>query len=267
MGFDKDTLKERGCTVQLYDLGGGRTIRSIWKNFTAESHGFIFLVDASNQERLEEAKTVLTDTFDTGFLSGKPILFVANKQDLDSAVGVDRIRSVLELDSLQNVSLQVIPCSAVLRNPERTDPRARQGLKWLMGEIVRDFGRISSKVQTDTAEMEEQRRRERQEREERIRKRREEEERAAAAAAESEPLPAAGASAEASARQPAERTPSSSPPCLPGGEAQVPSPSRRFSPALARLPGTEGTGGPVACARGGPAAAERVDRPRLPSGW
>jgi len=82
MGFDKDTLKERGCTVQLYDLGGGRTIRSIWKNFTAESHGFIFLVDASNQERLEEAKTVLTDTFDTGFLSGKPILFVANKQVL-----------------------------------------------------------------------------------------------------------------------------------------------------------------------------------------
>ena len=60
--------------VSLIDVGGGKNIRGIWKNYFAEIHGLVYVVDSSEHERLEEAKTELTQLLSNDLISGKPVL-------------------------------------------------------------------------------------------------------------------------------------------------------------------------------------------------
>ena len=47
--------------IEVFDLGGSKSIRKIWEKYYAEVHGIIFVVDASDEERLAEAKTTLEE--------------------------------------------------------------------------------------------------------------------------------------------------------------------------------------------------------------
>ena len=42
-------------------MGGGKRIRGIWKNYYAESYGVIFVVDSSDEERMEETKETMSE--------------------------------------------------------------------------------------------------------------------------------------------------------------------------------------------------------------
>lgn len=67
VGFDSKKIMLHGHSVTLYDLGGGTKIRGIWKNYLAEVHGIIYVVDASDPARVEESakefKTICQNTF------------------------------------------------------------------------------------------------------------------------------------------------------------------------------------------------------------
>lgn len=58
IGFSKVSTKYKGFTVTIYDLGGSKSFRGIWPKYFHEVHGFIFIVDASDNERLEETAEV-----------------------------------------------------------------------------------------------------------------------------------------------------------------------------------------------------------------
>lgn len=58
IGFSKVTTKYKGFNVSIYDLGGSKSFRGIWPKYFHEVHGFIFVVDASDNERLEETAEV-----------------------------------------------------------------------------------------------------------------------------------------------------------------------------------------------------------------
>lgn len=45
--------------VIAWDLGGAQTLRSIWEKYYKETHAVIYVVDAANVERIEEAKNVM----------------------------------------------------------------------------------------------------------------------------------------------------------------------------------------------------------------
>ena len=47
VGFSKIDLRQGKFQVTIFDLGGGKRIRGIWKNYYAESYGVIFVVDSS----------------------------------------------------------------------------------------------------------------------------------------------------------------------------------------------------------------------------
>ena len=55
-------------------MGGGKRIRGIWKNYFAESFGVIFVVDSSDEERMEETKQTMSEVIRHPRISGKPIL-------------------------------------------------------------------------------------------------------------------------------------------------------------------------------------------------
>uniref|UniRef100_A0A5F9D9Y5 ARF like GTPase 13B n=1 Tax=Oryctolagus cuniculus TaxID=9986 RepID=A0A5F9D9Y5_RABIT len=91
VGFSKINLRQGKFEVTIFDLGGGKRIRGIWKNYYAESYGVIFVVDSSDEERMEETKETMSEVLRHPRISGKPILVEQREReqaDLDGTNGL-----------------------------------------------------------------------------------------------------------------------------------------------------------------------------------
>ena len=74
VGYSSINFSFDGYDVTLYDLGGGSKIRGIWHNYYADVYGFVFVVDASAETRMDECLEVIMNFLDNEFVQGKPIL-------------------------------------------------------------------------------------------------------------------------------------------------------------------------------------------------
>ncbi|XP_013881247.1 ADP-ribosylation factor-like protein 13B, partial [Austrofundulus limnaeus] len=178
VGFSKVDLKQGKFEVTIFDLGGGKRIRGIWKNYYSESHGVVFVVDSSDVQRIQETRETMTEVLQHPRIAGKPVLVLANKQDQEGALAEADIIENLSLEKLVNENkclCQIEPCSAVLGCGKKLDKSIKKGLNWLLSNIAKDYEAIAERVQKDTAEqraLEEQDKKERAERVRRIREER-----------------------------------------------------------------------------------------------
>ncbi|XP_076839148.1 ADP-ribosylation factor-like protein 13B isoform X2 [Brachyhypopomus gauderio] len=180
VGFSKVDLKQGKFQVTIFDLGGGKRIRGIWKNYYSESHGVVFVVDSSDVRRIRETRATMAEVLRHPRIAGKPVLVLANKQDREGALPEADIIESLSLEKLVNqhkCRCQIEPCSAVLGYGRKVDKSIRRGLNWLLSNIARDYEAISERVQRDTAEQRAREEQDRKERAERVRQIREERER------------------------------------------------------------------------------------------
>jgi len=74
VGYSSVNFFFDGFDVTMYDLGGGSKIRGIWHNYYAEVYGFVFVVDASDETRMDECVQVIETFLDNGLVQGKPLL-------------------------------------------------------------------------------------------------------------------------------------------------------------------------------------------------
>ncbi|XP_019384211.1 PREDICTED: ADP-ribosylation factor-like protein 13B isoform X2 [Crocodylus porosus] len=177
VGFSKIDLKQGRFEVTIFDLGGGKRIRGIWKNYYAESYGVIFVVDSSDVERMEETKETMIEVLRHPRISGKPVLVLANKQDREGALAEADVIECLSLEKLVNEHkclCQIEPCSAVMGCGKKIDKSIKKGLYWLLHIIAKDFDALNERIQKDTIEQKAYEEQEKQERAERVRKIREE---------------------------------------------------------------------------------------------
>uniref|UniRef100_A0A3Q3JWG5 ADP-ribosylation factor-like 13b n=1 Tax=Monopterus albus TaxID=43700 RepID=A0A3Q3JWG5_MONAL len=177
VGFSKVDLKQGKFEVTIFDLGGGKRIRGIWKNYYSESHGVVFVVDSSDVQRIQETRETMAEVLQHPRIAGKPVLVLANKQDQEGALAEADIIENLSLEKLVNENkclCQIEPCSAVLGYGKKVDKSIRKGLNWLLSNIAKDYEAITERVQKDTAEQHAQEEQDKKERAERVRQIREE---------------------------------------------------------------------------------------------
>lgn len=74
VGFSKVDLKQGKFEVTIFDLGGGKRIRGIWKNYYSESHGVVFVVDSSDVQRIQETRETMAEVLQHPRIAGKPVL-------------------------------------------------------------------------------------------------------------------------------------------------------------------------------------------------
>lgn len=180
VGFSKVDLKQGKFEVTIFDLGGGKKIRGIWKNYYSESHGVVFVVDSSDIQRIQETRETMAEVLQHPRIAGKPVLVLANKQDQDGALAEADIIENLSLEKLVNENkclCQIEPCSAVLGYGKKVDKSIKKGLKWLLNNIAKDYEAITERVQKDTAEQRAQELQDKKAREERVKQLRAERER------------------------------------------------------------------------------------------
>mmetsp|Transcript_9980 Transcript_9980/g.13906 ORF Transcript_9980/g.13906 Transcript_9980/m.13906 type:complete len:228 (+) Transcript_9980:118-801(+) len=87
VGLNIGKLEIGRVKLLLWDLGGQEGLRVIWHNYFAEAHAVIFIVDATDSERLDEAKATLATILEQSGLKGAPFMILANKQDIPGAKG------------------------------------------------------------------------------------------------------------------------------------------------------------------------------------
>ncbi|KAL7379256.1 hypothetical protein ABVT39_024965 [Epinephelus coioides] len=106
--------KTNTTTFQVWDVGGQDKLRPLWKSYTRRTDGLVFVVDAAEAERMEEAKVELHRITRSAENQGVPVLVLANKQDLDGAASASEVEKVLALHELSSSTLHHTQgCSAL----------------------------------------------------------------------------------------------------------------------------------------------------------
>ncbi|XP_049416305.1 ADP-ribosylation factor-like protein 4D [Epinephelus fuscoguttatus] len=106
--------KTNTTMFQVWDVGGQDKLRPLWKSYTRRTDGLVFVVDAAEAERMEEAKVELHRITRSAENQGVPVLVLANKQDLDGAMSASEVEKVLALHELSSSTLHHTQgCSAL----------------------------------------------------------------------------------------------------------------------------------------------------------
>lgn len=57
VGLNIGKIECSGVTINFLDLGGQQELQPLWDKYYGETHGLIYLIDASDSTRFEESKT------------------------------------------------------------------------------------------------------------------------------------------------------------------------------------------------------------------
>ena len=82
----------------LWDVGGLERTRPLWRSYTRNTDLIFFVLDSADSERLDEAKLELQSVIKLTEKFDVPIIVIANKQDLPSAVSLDKISTQLGIN-------------------------------------------------------------------------------------------------------------------------------------------------------------------------
>ena len=88
VGFDPHKCVLDGAPLRLFDVGGGQKIRGIWKCYYMEVHAAVFVIDAADPARFDEARALLHEAYAHETLAGKPLLALQHgRSALENALG------------------------------------------------------------------------------------------------------------------------------------------------------------------------------------
>jgi ADP-ribosylation factor-like protein 2 len=70
VGFNIKTLEYNGFTLNIWDVGGQKSIRPFWRNYFEQTDGIIWVVDSVDKVRLEECRNQLREVLNQEKLAG-----------------------------------------------------------------------------------------------------------------------------------------------------------------------------------------------------
>lgn len=130
LGFAIQTFHYQGYHLNVWDVGGQKSLRPYWKNYFEKTDAIIWVVDSSDMARLSDCKEELDKLLNEERLHGATILIFANKQDLPGALSAEQIKNHLELHRISTHSWRIQPCSAY------TGDNLLQGLDWAVKDVA-----------------------------------------------------------------------------------------------------------------------------------
>merc|ERR1739845_288560 len=129
-GFNIKSLVHDGFKLNVWDIGGQKTIRAYWSNYFEASDALVYVIDSSDARRLEESGEELRELLAEDKLAGVPLLIFANKQDLLQAVSADEIAASLNLGDIADRTWTIQACSA------KTGEGLQEGMEWMVSQCT-----------------------------------------------------------------------------------------------------------------------------------
>lgn len=126
IGFNVEDVEAFSSTFSLWDIGGRGKMRALWKHYYQNTQALVFVVDATDRERLGEARTMFLEHFREPELNEAVVLVMVNKSDVAGAASAEEVESTLALRELLAArTWRVQACSA------HTGSGLWEGLQWL----------------------------------------------------------------------------------------------------------------------------------------
>ena len=116
-------------TLRAHDLGGHKIARNIWTEYASTCDGIVFLVDASDQARIQEAGKELSNILAIEEIVHVPVLVLGNKIDQPGAMTKYNLQHMLGLAIASDRSLEVFMCSIIKRQGYK------EGFDWLSRQL------------------------------------------------------------------------------------------------------------------------------------
>eukprot|EP00932_Pfiesteria_piscicida_P020333 SRR837773.7138.p1 GENE.SRR837773.7138~~SRR837773.7138.p1 ORF type:complete len:170 (-),score=99.40 SRR837773.7138:98-607(-) len=130
-GFNIKSLVQGDFKLNVWDIGGQRSIRQYWSNYFESSDALVYVVDSSDGKRLAESSEELKQLLGEESLAKVPVLIFANKQDLVSAVPADEIIAELKLGDIAGHTWNIQACSAM------DGTGLQEGMEWVVQNMRR----------------------------------------------------------------------------------------------------------------------------------
>eukprot|EP01114_Cavostelium_apophysatum_P002369 TRINITY_DN12106_c0_g1_i2.p1 TRINITY_DN12106_c0_g1~~TRINITY_DN12106_c0_g1_i2.p1 ORF type:complete len:181 (+),score=12.43 TRINITY_DN12106_c0_g1_i2:268-810(+) len=130
VGFNVETVQWGKLDLLIWDVGGGESVRHLWRHYYAGVNAIVFVVDAHDTHRLPEAVTELKQMMEEDMLRNARFLVFANKQDLPGALRREDIIKHIALGDSSHV-WEVQECSAI------EGSGLTEGFEWLSEQLTR----------------------------------------------------------------------------------------------------------------------------------
>lgn len=130
----QETLEVGSVQIKAWDLGGHKAVRDMWEEFYVEAQAIIYMVDLSDDARLEESKeglaSILAQSSKVPF-GNMVLLVLGNKCDKPKLVDMAELETYLNLAEARKIvkSVGVFKCSLY------TGTGLQEALKWLEKEL------------------------------------------------------------------------------------------------------------------------------------
>jgi len=128
-GFNIKSVQSQGILLNVWDIGGQKTIRPYWKNYFENTDILIYVIDSADRKRFEEAGLQLAELLEEEKLTATPLLVFANKQDLLNAARAQELMDSMHLNDIRDRAWQIQPCSAT------TGEGLSNGMEWIKKNI------------------------------------------------------------------------------------------------------------------------------------
>ncbi|KAK2961293.1 putative ADP-ribosylation factor [Blattamonas nauphoetae] len=135
IGFNVEEVQFENLKMTIWDVGGQKRIRQLWSHYYEGAHGVVYVVDCSDTGRLacsnpdgceECARCELMECLRSEHLTKAPVLILANKQDIPTAVKPDECSRHLGLQDLPPTrKWHIQGCCAL------TGQGLTEGFRWL----------------------------------------------------------------------------------------------------------------------------------------
>ncbi|CAM9600254.1 unnamed protein product [Chrysoparadoxa australica] len=133
-GFNIKSLMHAEFKLNVWDIGGQKSIRPYWRNYFDQTDALIYVIDSADKKRMDETGEELGQLLEEDKLAGVPVLIYANKQDLMSALSAGEISDGLQLATIRDRSWHIQGCSA------KTSEGLQDGIEWIISMINENSG-------------------------------------------------------------------------------------------------------------------------------
>jgi len=130
LGFNIKTFVHGRYTLNVWDVGGQRTLRPYWRNYFEQTDALVWVVDSGDRLRIRDCKEELHSLLLEDRLAGASLLVFANKQDIRGSMSDKEITQALCLGDIKTHNWRIWPCSAV------TGENLVAGLDWVVGDVA-----------------------------------------------------------------------------------------------------------------------------------
>lgn len=128
LGFVYEQIEYQNFKMNVWDVAGQDSLRSLWKHYYQNTSGVIFVIDSADRERIGLAKSELHKLVSDDELKDCVLLVLANKQDL---------KQLTPREVQDQIDFESIPCTKkkVFGITASTGEGLTQAMDWFASQI------------------------------------------------------------------------------------------------------------------------------------